>query len=72
MSKVTVYWSSTGGVGKTTLAIAKAITLAEEKEKVVLVDFNEVTPHVHRLLKLKSMNFNEIYNAIEQRNISSN
>lgn len=70
MTKVTTFWSATGGVGKTTLAVAQAIMLArEEKEKVVLLDFNEVTPHIHKMLGLKLMDLTGVYDAIEQDSI---
>lgn len=67
---ITTFWSATGGVGKTTLAVAKAITLAKEKEKVAILDFNEVTPSIHKMLDLKSVDLTQIYDFIEQKSIT--
>lgn len=72
-SKITTFWSAKGGVGKTTLALARAVTLAKErKDEVAILDFNEVTPDIHRMLGLKPIDFTQIYDAIEQENITAN
>lgn len=71
-AKIITFWSAKGGVGKTTLAIAEAIMLSrEEKDKVVLLDFNEVTPDIHRMLGLKPIDLTQIYDGIEQKSITS-
>lgn len=67
---ITTFWSATGGVGKTTLAVAKAITLAKEKAKVAILDFNEVTPSIHKMLDLKPVDITQVYDAIEQKSIT--
>ena len=72
MTNITTFWSATGGVGKTTLAIAQAIMLARgEKNKVALLDFNEATPNIHRKLSLRCVDLTQIYDAIEQENLTA-
>lgn len=71
-SKVTAFWSVEGGVGKTTLASAYAVHLAKSNpDKVVLLDFNEVFPRVHKAFNAKLVSLNPIYDALEKGELSA-
>ncbi|MDN5302755.1 MAG: hypothetical protein PWQ60_2269 [Thermoanaerobacteraceae bacterium] len=64
-TKITTWWSATGGVGKTTLTVAHAQELAKQGEKVALLDFSEARPDIYKILGLPFLSPEEIINAIE-------
>lgn len=64
--KTISFWSAGGGMGKTTLAIAFALALGRKnQDRIVLADFKEVTPHVHKYFGLDLREKSDIYEAIE-------
>jgi len=64
--KTISFWSASGGTGTTTLATAFALTLRRHKTEVVLADFKEVTPHVHKYFGIDLREKSNIYEAIEK------
>ena len=70
-TKITTWWSATGGVGKTTLAVAHAQELTKHGEKVVLLDFSEARPNIYRLLALPLLSPEEILPAIEKEPVDT-
>lgn len=71
--QILTWWSASGGEGKTTLAVAQAYMLAQEtKEKVALLDFNEVTSHCSWYLGVESYDPAPIYDAIEKNELGIN
>lgn len=64
--KTISFWSAGGGMGKTTLAIAFALALGRKNQnRIVLADFKEVTPHVHKYFGIDLREKSDIYEAIE-------
>ncbi|MBE3592213.1 MAG: AAA family ATPase [Thermoanaerobacter sp.] len=59
------FWSAGGGTGKTTLAAAFALALKKYKKDIVLADFKEVTPHVHKYFGIELRDKSNIYEAVE-------
>lgn len=57
MSKVYTFWSSNGGVGKTTISTCVAYNLAKKNKhkKVLLLDFNLVNPDTDFHLKINNV-----------------
>lgn len=64
-SKIISFWSAGGSTGKTTLASAFALALKKYKKDIVLVDFKEVTPHIHRYFGIELRDKSNIYEAVE-------
>lgn len=54
--KVIVITSSNPGEGKTTIASNLALTLAEEEQKVILIDCDLRRPYIHRIFKISNVN----------------
>ncbi|ADL07186.1 ATPase involved in chromosome partitioning [Thermosediminibacter oceani DSM 16646] len=63
--KTISFWSAGGNAGKTSLAIAFALALRKHKTEVVLADFKEVTPHIHKYFGIDFREKSDIYEAIE-------
>nr|PZN02288.1 MAG: cobyrinic acid a,c-diamide synthase [Bacillota bacterium] len=63
--KTISFWSAGGNTGKTTLAIAFALALRKHKTEVVLADFKEVTPHVHKYFGIDAQDKSDVYEAVE-------
>lgn len=59
------FWSAGGSTGKTTLATAFAFALKKYKKDIVLADFKEVTPHVHKYFGIELSDKSNIYEAVE-------
>ncbi|WP_227766304.1 AAA family ATPase [Zhaonella formicivorans] len=72
-AKISAWWSAQGRAGKTSLAVMQAVWLARTyPEKVALLDFKEVTPHVHKFLKLETTAGIEcLYEAFEQNSLTA-
>ncbi|WP_206155491.1 ParA family protein [Caldanaerobacter subterraneus] len=66
------FWSAGGGTGKTTLASAFALSLKKYKKEIVLADFKEVTPHIHRHFGIELSDKSNIYEAVENGNNTAN
>lgn len=65
------WWSADGGVGKTTLAVMQAVLLFRKTgEDVALLDFKEVTPHIHKVMGLQRMDLDRVYDAVERGEVS--
>ncbi|EGD51599.1 Cobyrinic acid ac-diamide synthase [Thermoanaerobacter ethanolicus JW 200] len=62
------FWSAGGGTGKTTLASAFALSLKKYKKEIVLADFKEVTPHIHRHFGIELSDKSNIYETVENGN----
>jgi len=62
------FWSAGGSTGKTTLASAFALALKKYKKNIVLADFKEVTPHIHRHFGIELSDKSNIYEAVENGN----
>ncbi|MBZ4687364.1 MAG: ATPase involved in chromosome partitioning [Clostridiales bacterium] len=70
--QIITWWSASGGVGKTTLAVIQAYLLAKEtKEKVALLDFNEVTPCCSWYLGIEQRDPAPVFGAVEKNELSS-
>lgn len=66
MNRKTIsFWSARGSTGKTTLALAFATVLKKYKAETILVDFKEVTPHIHRHFGIELSDKSNIYEAVE-------
>ncbi|MEQ6362811.1 AAA family ATPase [Thermoanaerobacter thermohydrosulfuricus] len=64
-NRIISFWSAGGSTGKTTLAAAFTLALKKYKKDIVLADFKEVTPHIHRYFGLKLSDKSNIYEAVE-------
>ncbi|ADH59848.1 Cobyrinic acid ac-diamide synthase [Thermoanaerobacter mathranii subsp. mathranii str. A3] len=64
-SKIISFWSARGSTGKTTLAAAFALALKKYKKDIVVADFKEVTPHVHKYFGIELRDKSNIYEAVE-------
>ncbi|EIV99954.1 AAA family ATPase [Thermoanaerobacter siderophilus] len=64
-SKIISFWSARGSTGKTTLAAAFALALKKYKKDIVVADFKEVIPHVHKYFGIELRDKSNIYEAVE-------
>ncbi|WP_278428708.1 AAA family ATPase [Caldanaerobacter subterraneus] len=64
-NRIISFWSAGGSTGKTTLAAAFTLALKKYKKDIVLADFKEVTPHVHKYFGIELSDKSNIYEAIE-------
>jgi len=59
------FWSAGGGTGKTILAAEFALALKKYKKDIVLADFKEVIPHIHKYFGLELCDKSNIYETLE-------
>lgn len=64
-NRIISFWSAGGSTGKTTLAAALSLALKKYKKDIVLADFKEVTPHIHRHFGIELSDKSNIYEAVE-------
>lgn len=64
-NRIISFWSAGGSTGKTTLAAAFTLALKKYKKDIVLADFKEVTPHVHKYFGIELCDKSNIYEAVE-------
>ncbi|WKV09454.1 AAA family ATPase [Thermoanaerobacterium sp. CMT5567-10] len=65
--KMIAFWSANGSTGKTTLAIAFATAVKKYKTNIVLADFKEVMPHIHKYFGIELSDKSDIYEAVEDK-----
>lgn len=71
--RINVWWSASGGEGKTTLAASQAYQLAKTTgEKVALLDFKEANPACNYWFDVMTKDTLEIIDAIEKGTLTQN